>query len=130
MTGRTSASGIKSRKPLMVRVWRKLHIGRANDCWEWQGKRDPDGYGHTKVGDTSLLVHRVMFEYVWGKAQDFVCHTCDNPPCANPLHLFEGDAMTNHWDASAKGRLDWKDDVGRAQRASERMCRFRREGRI
>ena len=33
-----------------------------------------------------------------------ICHSCDNPRCCNPNHLFVGSALDNNHDRQMKGR--------------------------
>lgn len=71
-------------------------------CWEWQGATIKRGYGKIREGHKFLLVHRVMY----GDIPKGMCvlHTCDNPPCCNPDHLFVGTRKDNALDAVSKGR--------------------------
>lgn len=76
-------------------------------CWEWQGNRNAGGYGRTTVNGVRMLSHRAMWEREHGVIPDgmLVLHTCDNPPCINPAHLFLGTHFDNTADAREKGRL-------------------------
>lgn len=37
-------------------------------------------------------------------AGEQACHSCDNPPCCNPAHLFVGSQSANLADMRSKGR--------------------------
>lgn len=77
----------------------------VSGCWEWNGFRCPQGYGRFKsFGET--LAHRVSFILHKSDLPKDACvlHTCDNPSCVNPDHLFLGDRDLNNKDRAAKGR--------------------------
>lgn len=80
--------------------------GGADACWPWQGRRMKAGYGRLVIGGRHEGAHRVAFELRREKVATglFVCHSCDNPPCCNPGHLFLGDHAANMRDRSLKGR--------------------------
>ncbi|MCH8067616.1 MAG: HNH endonuclease [Nanoarchaeota archaeon] len=81
-------------------------VDKSKDCWEWQARRSPDGYGEVGLNHKRYLAHRVSYSISNGYIPQgmFVCHKCDNPPCVNPDHLFLGTADDNMKDMVSKGR--------------------------
>jgi hypothetical protein len=52
-----------------------------------------------------IASHRIAFLLTHGRLpHPMGCHTCDNPPCCNPAHIFEGTPLDNMRDKVAKGR--------------------------
>jgi hypothetical protein len=77
-----------------------------NGCWEWAGAKDRSGYGWSWHNGRNFRTHRLAYELANGRITKglFICHKCDNPPCCNPDHLFEGTNGDNFRDAIRKGR--------------------------
>lgn len=60
-----------------------------NGCWEWTGKRQPNGYARISVNGRQQLVHRVMYERIVGPIPEglVIDHLCRNRACVRPGHL-------------------------------------------
>lgn len=94
-----------------ARFWAKVDkSGGPEACWPWMGCRKPHGYGEFGIRDGVFMAHRVAFRLSHGKdAAPFdVLHSCDFPPCCNPLHLAAGTPKDNALDSKDKGRRKWK----------------------
>lgn len=77
-------------------------------CIEWDGPfANRYKYGIVSLDGHRLLAHRLAYRLFHGKIpRGFcVCHSCDNPKCFNPKHLWVGTQKENMQDAHRKGRL-------------------------
>lgn len=89
------------------RFWQKVDVRGQDECWEWQAYRSNQGYGRFRCERGKVLAHRYAWELHHGQPPPTdvdVCHSCDNPPCCNPHHLFLGTHDDNNKDREAKGR--------------------------
>lgn len=88
-------------------LWSRVER-RQGGCWLWRGARQTNGYGHMRVGGRSgksEAPHRLVAAMTIGPVDGiFVLHSCDNPLCCNPAHLWLGTQKDNMVDMSRKGR--------------------------
>lgn len=75
-------------------------------CWEWIGAIATHGYGYFGANGKSIRAHRASYQIYKGKIGDglYVLHSCDNPSCVNPDHLWLGTQKDNIRDRNIKGR--------------------------
>lgn len=75
-------------------------------CWEWQASRSKKGYGHFYFEGVCWQTHRLSWVFTNGNIPNglFVLHSCDNPACVRPDHLFLGTNDDNMKDMVSKGR--------------------------
>lgn len=96
----------RPRRKVLDRFLSKIQINPEPGCWDWVGNKHRKGYGFMKIDKVNRMAHRISFELFRGKipAGLLVCHSCDNPSCVNPHHLFIGTNTDNMNDMIAKGR--------------------------
>ena len=85
------------------RFWAK--VKKSEGCWEWTACKSM-GYGQIKHGGKMVASHRLSYEMAYGKfpKELHVLHTCDNPGCVKPEHLWLGTHKENQKDKTEKGR--------------------------
>lgn len=115
----------------------KIAIAGDDECWIFQGARGGGGYGSFWDGTNYPNgrprvkgAHRFSYRMFVGPVQDDmdVLHTCDNPPCVNPNHLWVGTHSENMRDAVAKGKFrDRKPST--AILTEEQVAQIRRDHR-
>lgn len=92
--------------PLLERIRQHTDVRGPDDCWPWLAKRNPRGYGETGDRGKYLRVTRVLLEQKIGRPlarEELALHSCSNPPCCNPAHLFVGDHQRNMDQRRAEG---------------------------
>ena len=99
-----------------TRILESVEKDETTGCWNWTLRKDHGGYGRLKVqmGARDLFrlegAHRYSYQIFKGNIPSGleVCHSCDNPSCVNPDHLWLGTHQQNMLDMHAKGRWTYR----------------------
>ena len=88
----------------LERFWSKVDTN--GDCWTWIAGLVHDGYGRFWLNGSTYRANRVSYfiQHDIDPGEELVCHTCDNPGCVRPDHLWLGSDRDNRLDCIQKDR--------------------------
>lgn len=79
-----------------------------NGCLEWQLSTNQDGYGLVRrrgIRNSFIHAHRYAWYLEHGRwPEPQALHYCDNPPCCDLTHLYEGTQQDNVRDMMERDR--------------------------
>lgn len=112
------------------RFWAKVDRRGDDECWPWDGSTWRGGYGEFYVSPTRGKVAAQVFarELATGEVcPDGLegCHTCDNPPCCNPAHVYYGTRQDNVDDMWRRDRAPRGEDRGGSKLLTEQVLAIR-----
>ena len=114
-----------------ARFWAHVDVRGPDECWLWTAGRGKRGYGQFSILTWPYSAHRVSMSLNGRDPLELnACHTCDNPPCCNPAHLFAGMDKQNVADKVRKGRVARGEGVASAKLTAEAIRAIRNDRRI
>lgn len=88
-------------------IFNYIDIKNEDECWLYTRGKSAFGYGRFTMAGEHWYAHKLVYcIFVNGPIHPDIkiLHSCDNPPCCNPFHLFSGTNKDNTQDMLKKGR--------------------------
>ena len=123
------AAKLAKQPPLEERFWSKVEINGDDDCWPWTAatRRKDEGYGAFWLNRRHQPSNRVAWILERGEIPHglVVCHSCDNPSCCNPDHLFLGSPLENNKDKVNKNRQSKGESHGSSKLTTDQVIEIK-----
>lgn len=102
-------------------------VAKAKGCWLWTGAKDKNGYGRIRVNGRQMHAHVFSWEirYCPMPPGKWGLHTCDNPSCVNPEHVYPGTPQANVQDRMEHGRAMRGEENHKAKLTAEQVKSIR-----
>lgn len=113
---------------IMDRLFERTAI-QENGCWQWTGSCFYNKqYGQIKYLGKNWLTHRLAYFLCVNDIPEGLCvlHSCDNPGCINPEHLFLGTHQDNKDDCMAKDRHAYGNKIGNSRLTPDKVQEIRK----
>ena len=95
---------VEKNPDILQKYWADAPEGNPEDCWIWTGPRNTYNYGRVSIEGIDYPAHRIAALLKYKEWPEVACHTCDNPLCVNPNHIYSGTKESNARDAADRGR--------------------------
>lgn len=109
-----------------------------DECWPWTGSKNTKGYARlARRLPTGRLRYYAVSRLVWERHNGLpfpegllACHSCDNPSCVNPAHIWPGTNAENMRDRVAKGRANTAGLMAAAKSTAKSIHDLNGSGRL
>lgn len=105
---------------------------QGDDCLVWPFSKDENGYGNIGWCGRHTRANRVSLSLATGTPMSTpldAAHTCHNPSCVNPKHLYWATRKKNIHDRIADGTYHCGEDISSAVLTSSDVVAIRKDGR-
>ena len=119
------------RQTIQDRFEKKVEMIPFSDCHHWTAATNKFGYGKISLSQSTWqFAHRMSWEFANGPVPEgmYVLHTCDNPGCVNPSHLYLGSHKDNAQDRERRQRGNHAkgSSHGRSKLSAEQVIEIRK----
>jgi len=114
---------------VLKRLYGRCVVDSDTGCWEFTGAKNTKGYGNIGIDGRTVSAHRVSYMIANDGAVtpgNHVCHSCDNPSCVNPDHLWEGSHSENMSDRQSKCRAAKGECHGKSKLTTTQVVAIKR----